>query len=57
MSVAARSLEATWPGQIRALPAKITDRAGRFRRTRARLACIGVPVGFQDSATSPDLYF
>ena len=33
----------TWPGQIRALPARITDRAGRFRRTRVRLTCIGVP--------------
>lgn len=43
MSAAARSPEGTWPGQIRALPARITHRVGRFRRTRARLTCIGVP--------------
>lgn len=43
MSAAVGSLEGTWPGQIRALPARITDRLGRFRRARARLTHIGMP--------------
>ena len=54
MSAAARSLERTWPGQIRALPATITDRASRFRRTRARLTCIGVPGIYTFTGHGPD---
>ena len=43
MGAAARSLEGAWPGQILALPARTTDRVGRFRQTRPWLTCIGVP--------------
>jgi len=54
VSAAARSPEGTWPGQIRALPARITDRVGRFRRTRARLTCIGVPGIYTFTGHGPD---
>jgi hypothetical protein len=44
----------TSPGQIRALPAMITDRAGRFRRTRVRLTCAGVPGIHTFAGHGPD---
>jgi len=35
-----RTPEVVLPGQIRALPARITNRVGRLRRTRVRLTCV-----------------
>lgn len=35
-----RTSEVVLPGQIRALPARITNRVGRLRRTRVRLTCV-----------------
>ena len=51
---AARSLEGGWPGQILALPARITDRVGRFHRTRPLLTCTGVPGVYTFTGRGPD---